>query len=146
VGLAYGSSTWLALRMLKRKLAEPAAWATVIKNKHLPRNQNTAFRAGSVSDGWKTKHKHSHGRTRNFTESKHTHIFQSRKRKRRFDHPFLRNESSLKKHKPRIFTAKTLSSLRSSRKVRISCLPLRLCGENAFKRQRTSSHQCPLIC
>ena len=37
--------------------------------------------------------------------------------------------------KPRIFTAKTLSTLRSSRQVRISCLALRslrLCGEDVF--------------
>ncbi len=40
----------------------------------------------------------------------------------------------------RIFTAKTQRTLRSSRRIRISCLPLRslrLRGENAFKRQRT---------
>ena len=56
-----------------------------------------------------------------------------------------------KNPKPRIFTAKTLSTLRSSRQVRISCLPLRslrLRGEIAFKRVRTkrsSRHLATLI-
>jgi hypothetical protein len=45
------------------------------------------------------------------------------------------NASSLLGRSPRIFTAKTLRTPRSSRKVWISCLPLRplrLRGENAF--------------
>ena len=53
-----------------------------------------------------------------------------------------------KNPKPRTFTAKTLSTLRSSIQVRIDCLPLRLRGENAFKRVRTkrsSRHLATLI-
>ncbi len=104
----------------------------------------------------KTKHKHCHGRTRNYTE-----IRTSRRRTRKEDTSFRAGCVSdgntqpipmisllYKNPKPRTFTAKTLSTLRSSRQARISCLPLRslrLRGENAFKRQRSSRQHSPLI-
>ena len=55
---------------------------------------------------------------------------------------------SWKTPKPRICTAKTQSTLRSSRQVRISCLPLRslrLRGENAFQQLRSTRHLATLI-
>ena len=105
----------------------------------------------------------SHGLTRNFTEirtseNRRSHGNKGEDLPRKEDTSFRAGCVSdgntqpipmisllYKNPKPRTFTAKTLSTLRSSRQARISCLPLRLRGENAFKRQRSSRQHSPLI-